>query len=227
MSKFIVINTSNGIVASTHETQELADKGAKKIKGMGYVVETSRDVKKGDLWTDLNESTNDTETFEVEQELAECDEKAFPVLDDLATLDIEKWAAEVQPTVTYIAKPQDIRCSWWCVQIPEEQKLDGTRINAPFLKRGADLELKSGDMLVDSEAHHHRKNRGYSVVLIVCDGEKIQHLHPMAQRKAFIKAHGGQDLMHESGDVNGCIRMAVWLRRQPDFKAAVSQLLEC
>jgi len=129
-------------------------------------------------------------------------------------------------TVAYIANPQDSRCSWWCVQIPTDQRLDGTRINVPFLKRGADLELKEGDMLIDSEAHHHRKNRGYSVVLIVCDGEKIQHLHPMAQRKAFIKAHGGQDLMHESGDVNGCIRMAVWLRRQPDLKIAIEQLLQ-
>jgi len=130
-------------------------------------------------------------------------------------------------TVAYIAKPQDSRCSWWRVQIPEDQQLDGTRINAPFLKRGADLELRAGDMLIESEAHHHRKNRGYCVVLYVCDGEKIRHLHHTSQRKYFIKSHGGQDLMHESGDVNGCIRMAVWLRKQPDFKTAVNQLLEC
>jgi hypothetical protein len=58
----------------------------------------------------------------------------------------------------------------------------------------------------------------------VCDGEKVQYLHPTAQRKAFIKANGGQDLMHESGDVNGCIRIAVWLRRQPDLKVAIEQL---
>jgi len=213
-------------------------------------------------------ANDDTETFEVEQELAECDEliRASSIsrkityatgawieidyvaniatvsdpenadLVELARLILMGFeecnkAVELQSkftkTVSYIARPQDSRCSWWCVQVPEDQRLDGTRINAPFLKRGADLELKSGDMLIDSEANHHRKNRGYSVVLIVCDGEKIQHLHPMAQRKAFIKAHGGQDLMHESGDVNGCVRMAVWLRRQPDFKVAVSQLLEC
>ena len=128
-------------------------------------------------------------------------------------------------TVTYIAKPQDSRCSWWCVQVPQGQELDGKRINAPFLKRGADLELKLGDMLIDSEANHHRKNRGYSVVLIVCDGEKIKYLHPTAQRKAFIKAHGGQGLMHENGDVNGCVRMAVWLRRQSNLKLAIERLL--
>jgi len=132
----------------------------------------------------------------------------------------------IQPTITYIAKPQDPRFLWWCVQVPEDQELDGKRINAPFLKKGTDLELKLGDMLIDSEANHHRKNRGFSVVLIVCDGEKIRYIHPMAQRKAFIKANGGHDLMHESGDVNGCIRMAVWLRRQPDMKLAIEQLLK-
>jgi len=239
MSKFIVINTSNGIVASTHGTQELADKAARKLNGSAFIVETKITARKGDVWADVNPyiDDDDTESFEAEQELAECDESldlyedfndepATPAQIALAEKEVDEFIA-TQETITYIAKPQDSRCSWWCVQVPQKQQLDGTRISAPFLKRGADLELKAGDMLINSEAIHHRKNHGYSVVLIVCDGGKIQHLHPMAQRKAFIKAHGGQDLMHESGDVNGCIRMAVWLRRQPDFKAAVSQLLEC
>jgi len=132
-----------------------------------------------------------------------------------------------QQSVTYIAKPSDNRCSWWCVQVPENQELDGKRINAPYLRNGEDLELRIGDMLIDSEAFHHRKQRGFDVVLKAFDSEKPQLLHATATRKAFIKAHGGQDLMRESGDVNGCIRMAVWLRRQPDFKNAVAQLLEC
>jgi hypothetical protein len=227
MSKFIVLANS-GEVLSIHKSLDLAEKSAKKLSG--YVVETESAVKKGDLF-ELPVS-NDVEAPDVDQELAECDElvagqKARTALDDLATLDIEKWADEIQPTITYIAKPEDSRCSWWCVQVPEDQQLDGTRINASFLKRGADLELKSGDMLIDSEANHYRKNRGYRIVLVVCGGEKVQYLRPTAHTKAFIKAHGGQDLMRESGDVNGCIRMAVWLRRQADFKPAVDQLLAC
>ena len=322
MSKFIVINARNGIVASTHGTQDLADKSAKKLGGMAYIVETSQSVKKGDLWIDLNE-TSDTESFEAEQELKECDDVVvgqslkvsvvFTVVDrntgitvfskasnyeiesakTLAEYDAE-WkrdfdlirseyknavgfpaqyafnfhfhaplsqkdamlkngffsdtatsvkfeiinyhtvilddeptmlVIEITSTVAYTAKPEDSRCSWWCVQVPEDQQLDGHRINAPFLKRGADLELKAGDMLIDSEVNHHRKNRGYTVVLVACDGEKIQYLQPTAQRKKYIKENGGQDLMHETGDVSGCIRMAVWLRRQPDLKVAIQQLL--
>jgi len=72
----------------------------------------------------------------------------------------DKVAMEHPPTVTYIAKPENEKCSWWCVQVPDNQQLDGHRINAPFLKRGADLELRFGDMLIDSEANHPRKNRG-------------------------------------------------------------------
>jgi len=130
-----------------------------------------------------------------------------------------------QPTVPYTAKPSDSRCSWWCVQVPEDQELDGTRLSAPYLKRGADLELKAGDMLIDSEANHHRKNRGYTTVLGVCDGEQMQFIKPTAEIKRYIKLHGGQDLMHETGDINAVIRMAVWLRRQSDLKLAIHQLL--
>ena len=53
----------------------------------------------------------------------------------------------------------------------------------------------------------------------------VVFIKPSAAVKSHIKANGGQDLMHESGDVNGCIRIAVWLRRQPDLKLAITQLL--
>jgi hypothetical protein len=309
MSKFIVLANS-GEVLSTHKSLDLAEKSAKKLGG--YVAETESTVKKGDLF---ELPVDDVETFEADQELAECDKfiaeqkiklelsSSFKIGDVIETMykdgtptgdrhtvyavdnelrqvyfdapmlvtggydncrkfdrvylvtndepaetkqfidahedfnDAEPTSSEIeqaekeaddfiaaQRTITYIAKPSDSRCSWWCVQVPEDQQLDGTRISAPYLRKGADLELKSGDMLIDSEANHHRKNRGYNVVLVVCDGEKVQYLHPTAQRKAFIKANGGQDLMHESGDVNGCIRIAVWLRRQPDLKVAIEQL---
>ena len=112
------------------------------------------------------------------------------------------------------------------MQLPTDIELSGEKIPAPYLRKGADLELKQGDMLIDCEALHHRKNRGYNVVLGVCVDGKVKFITPSAIKKAFIKANGGKDLMHESGDVAGCVRMAVWLRRQPNLSVAVRQLLE-
>jgi hypothetical protein len=135
-------------------------------------------------------------------------------------------AAQTEETVSYIAKPDDNRCAWWSMQLPADIELSSAKIPAPYLRKGADLELKQGDMLIDSEAMHHRKNRGYRVNLGVCVGGKVKFIIPSASKKAFIKANGGKDLMHESGDVAGCVRMAVWLRRQPDLAVAFRQLLE-
>jgi hypothetical protein len=139
--------------------------------------------------------------------------------------DVQTDEAVAEETVSYIAKPTDDRCAWWSVQLPADIELSSARIPAHYLRKGEDLELKSGDMLVDSEANHHRKNRGYRVALGVCVDGEVKFLSPNASKKAFIKANGGKDLMHESGDVAGCVRMAVWLRRQPDLSIAVKQLL--
>jgi hypothetical protein len=128
-------------------------------------------------------------------------------------------------TVSYIAKPTDDRCAWWSVQLPADIELSSARIPAPYLRKGADLELREGDMIIDSEANHHRKNRGYRVALGVCVDGEVKFLSPNASKKAYIKLNGGKDLMHESGDVAGCVRIAVWLRRQPDLSIAVKQLL--
>ena len=137
-----------------------------------------------------------------------------------------KTIAAEEETVSFVAKPGDSRCSWWSVQLPAEIELNSEKIPAPYLRNGADLELKEGDMLVTSEAKHHRKNRGYDVYLSVCVGGEVKHIFPAMQRKTFIKANGGKDLMHESGDVAGCVRMAVWLRRQPSITIAFEQLLQ-
>ena len=130
-------------------------------------------------------------------------------------------------TIAYIARPEDERCKWWSVQLPDEGlELTGGRLGVPFLRSGADLELAPGQMLIDSEANHPTKDRGYHVILgVAVEGrEKVAWLEPTASRKAFIKANGGQDLMHESGAVAGCVRMAVWLRRQPDLEEAFGLL---
>lgn len=140
---------------------------------------------------------------------------------------VEIETTESEQTVSYIAHQKDARCAWWSMLLPADIELNGNRINAPYLRKGADLELKKGDMLIDSEAKHHSKNRGYNVVLVVCVDEDIRYIKPTALKKAYIKANGGQDLMHESGDVAGCVRMAVWLRRQPNLSEAVKLLQLC
>jgi hypothetical protein len=109
--------------------------------------------------------------------------------------------------------------------LPENISLDDDRIPAPYLKKGADLELEFGDMLIDSESKHHRKNRGYYVRLGVALDDKVNWIFPTLGRKTYIKTHGGKDLMNGSGDVAGVVRMAIWLRRQPDLKAAFEELL--
>jgi len=123
-------------------------------------------------------------------------------------------------TVSYVAKPRDSRCAWWSLILPDSLELSSSKIPAPYLKKGADLELTPGTMLIDSEARHHRKNRGYEVHLGVVFPTHIGWIQPTLARKQYIKEHDGQDLMHESGDVAGAVRRAVWLRRQPNLKSS-------
>jgi hypothetical protein len=42
--------------------------------------------------------------------------------------------------------------------------------------------------------------------------------------KQYIKANGGKHLMKGSGDVTAVIRMAIWLKEQPDLEVAYSEL---
>ena len=129
-------------------------------------------------------------------------------------------------TITYIAKPMDSRCAWGSIILPDGDLTRGLtgRIAAPFLRRGADLELPPGTMLIDSEAVHHRRDRGYRVTLGIALDDTVTWMAPTLARKLWIKTHGGSDLMIGSGDVAGAIRMAIWLRRQPDLAAAVADL---
>jgi hypothetical protein len=197
--KFLVIGTGNAIV-SVHNKTETAtaacEKHNRKFPAMpAYVAESNTTI---------------------------CSCKAGETAVTVADAAVK--AAQTEKTVSYIAKPSYSRCAWWSVQLPADIELSSERIPAPYLQKGTDLELKEGDMLIDSEANHHRKNRGYNVVLVVCVDGEVKFIKSTAKRKAYIKEHGGQDLMHSSGDVAGCVRMAVWLRRQPNLAIAFQQL---
>ena len=202
---------------------------SRKVIGHKFIVRGSRKVKKDTLVTVVDFYDTGRYGYKV----AVKDEEG-QVTDGISPSCLAEWVespapywegyGEEEPTVSYIAKPQDSRCSWWSMQLPADLELNGDRIKAPYLRTGADLELAEGDMLIDSEAMHHRKNRGYAVSLGVCLGGAVKWLNPTAETKAYIKAHGGQDLMRESGDVAAVIRAAVWLRRQPDLATAFEEL---
>ena len=122
-------------------------------------------------------------------------------------------------TVSYIAKPADSRCKWWSVRIPAGYcrgiDLDNTSSLQPlgFLAKKADLELDDGEMIIDSEANHHAKPRGYTVQLLVVAGGELWGRTPSAVTKSLIKQRATpeqwQKLRRGSGDVAACLRLAM------------------
>jgi hypothetical protein len=122
-------------------------------------------------------------------------------------------------TVSYIAKPADSRCKWWSVRIPAGYcrgiDLDNTSSLQPlgFLAKKADLELDDGEMVIDSEANHHAKARGYTVQLLVVAGGELWGRTPSVVTKNLIKQHATpeqwQKLRRGSGDVAACLRLAM------------------
>ena len=136
-------------------------------------------------------------------------------------------------TYTYIAKPADPRCKWWCIKLGDDLTAKNLehRYSTSYLCAGADLELKDGEMLLTSEERHHSKQRGYNVnlnVLSIAPDKQLSHttFYPNADVKKYIKENGGQDLMEGSGDVIACIRLALWLRRQQNLRTAIETLME-
>lgn len=132
-----------------------------------------------------------------------------------------------QKTVTYIAEPESYRCQWWSAILTKnilDIKYLEERAPFSYLKRNADLELEEGTFIIDSEAMHHRKSRGYITRLgVVSDGE-VCWIKPNIEIKKHIKSKGYQDLMKGSGDVAGCIRMAIYLSRQENLAKAIKEL---
>lgn len=129
-------------------------------------------------------------------------------------------------TLTYIAKPDDSRCKWFSAMIPTDLKPEnlGFRVAFNYFRRNADLELSEGDMIIDWEELHHVKKRGSVTSLgFVIDGE-IDFITPTLERKQIIKKEGHKDLMMGSGDIDGVLRMAIFIRRSADPKEAFLKL---
>ena len=132
-------------------------------------------------------------------------------------------------TVTHVSNPSDKRCKWWSALIPDdltEESLTG-RVNFEYFKRGQDLELTKGSMIINSEELHHSKKRGFLVHLGLVGEDRIYWISPCIRKKVFIKEQGYQNLMKGSGDIAGAIRIALYLRCQPDIFKAYEELLYC
>lgn len=132
-----------------------------------------------------------------------------------------------ETTITHIAKPEDSRCAWYQGQFKGEINivaLDGGKTEIKYFNKGDDLELEEGDLLIDSEAIHHRQSRGYNVNLGVVTKDKIIWIEPTMAHKMMIKEEGHKDLMKGSGQKLAVIRLAIWLRRQENIYKALEKL---
>lgn len=116
--------------------------------------------------------------------------------------------------------PRDSRCRYWAKVIRAGQPLplpsavDGANdIPAPYLRHGEE-ELFPGDVLIEGEANHHVKARGWTYWVYTCspDGDLVSH-EPSSKVKAAMKAAGlAPDLLPGSGDVAACVRIAHGIR---------------
>ena len=158
---------------------------------------------------------------------AVCQETAALARESLGRLDARN------ATYSYVAKPADSRCKWWCKVIPAAvaatlDLTDRTSLHAlEFVKKNADLELNEGDFVLDSEELHHRKSRGYRTVIgqVVRNPDGVLALHapgwgaegeamrtPDMECKQAIKAAATREqwsqLSQGTGDVAACLRWA-------------------
>ena len=133
-------------------------------------------------------------------------------------------------TLSYIAKPADSRCKWWCKMFPAAfaAGLDLSDVASihgiAFVRKNADLELSEGDFVLDSEENSHRKARGYRVTIaqvvrsadgvlafVGPDGAAGFSSADMETKQAVkAKASKAQwaELAKGSGDVAACLRWA-------------------
>lgn len=127
-------------------------------------------------------------------------------------------------TYSHIAKPRDRRCSWLQLVLTPEMVLDASPADVdgagtlPGLRqrRYADTELPVWSVVLDIEARHHTKNRGWDhyvgIVRPTEDGLVLTWVgEPTAAMKALIKASGAAHLLGGSGPNAAMVRCARWV----------------
>ena len=144
---------------------------------------------------------------------------------------------ETTETITYIAKPEDAKCKWWCkVWNPTTYTetaiaRDGlplvggaNALPGDYVRRNADLELRPWAVVFDGEALDPRRTYGwrFSVGFALpprfsAGGDPMEaevcFLAPTAARKAYIKAapDGGAPYMAGSGEHAAMLRIACYI----------------
>ena len=110
-------------------------------------------------------------------------------------------------------KPQDRRCRYWAkvlragCALPLPSAVEGANdVPGAYLRNGEE-ELFPGDVLIEGEANHHVKQRGWTYNVSVCGAEGKQSY--LVTDKTALKANGlPAHLLAGSGDVAACIRLA-------------------
>lgn len=114
-------------------------------------------------------------------------------------------------------RPQDHRCKYWAKvfrahsPLPMPLNVIGAAdLAVPYSRQGEE-EIFVNDILIEGEANHHRKLRGwtYRITFInPIDGEKAC-FSPSAEIKQELKSKGlPAELLAGSGDLAACVRIA-------------------
>lgn len=120
-------------------------------------------------------------------------------------------------SVSVTIKPADSRCRYWAkvvragTPLPLPSDVTGAAdIPGPFSQRG-DEELFLGDFLIEGEAVHHSRNRGWYYWVTWCtgDGKWRREEDPDSTVKSQLKAAGlPVELLPGAGTLAACVRVA-------------------
>jgi len=134
-------------------------------------------------------------------------------------------------SVEYIAEPRDKRCQYWAKlyragdRLPETGNVEGgASLPGKFLRKGADVELYEGDAIIEAEANHHRKLRGWVVRCFVVRNGALVRLPTDTSAKSAIKAANldseiKRGLLSGSGTVAAAVRALHCVRLQIEVVA--------
>lgn len=133
-------------------------------------------------------------------------------------------------SLTYVAKPTDAKCRYWCkvitphMDLPLPGTVDGANdLPGEYLRKGDDVEVFEGNIVLEGEEVSHNKKRGWAynygtLSLKKSDpsGQAIgltwDHADPADVKDACRKA-GRKDLLAGRGDVAALVR-EIWARRE-------------
>lgn len=124
-------------------------------------------------------------------------------------------------SVTVTPKPIDSRCKYWAKivradELPTPSEVSGAGdLPGEYLRVGEEVELFTGDYLVEGEANHHRRQRGWEYWVSTCvvvDGVpqciRLEEFDGKGVKSALREA-GERDLLRGAGKHAAVVR-AIW-----------------